>query len=82
MLEIVVMQLSTITSAASMSGDTRCRIENRMDVRRRVGLNIKKYRLELGLSQEELAFHHTYISGAKRYEPPCTSRRAINGFIG
>jgi len=69
-----------------MSGDTRCSIENRMDVRRRVGLNIKKYRLELGLSQEELAFrcalHHTYISGAKRYEPPCASRRAINGFIG
>lgn len=41
-----------------------------MDVRRRVGLNLKKYRLESELSQEELAFecglHRTYISGVER----------------
>lgn len=41
-----------------------------MDVRRRVGLNLKKYRLECELSQEELAFqcglHRTYISGVER----------------
>jgi transcriptional regulator with XRE-family HTH domain len=41
-----------------------------MDVRRRVGLNVKKYRAERGLSQEELAFecglHRTYVSGVER----------------
>ncbi len=41
-----------------------------MDVRRRVGLNVRKYRGELGLSQEQLAFeaglHRTYISGVER----------------
>jgi transcriptional regulator with XRE-family HTH domain len=41
-----------------------------MDVRRRVGLNVKKYRSARGLSQEELAFecglHRTYVSGVER----------------
>ena len=41
-----------------------------MDVRRRVGLNLKRFRQERGLSQEELAFeaklHRTYISGVER----------------
>ncbi len=41
-----------------------------MDVRRRVGLNLKRFRQELGLSQEEFAFkaglHRTYISGVER----------------
>jgi transcriptional regulator with XRE-family HTH domain len=41
-----------------------------MDVRRRVGLNLKRYRKERGLSQEELAFqcglHRTYVSGMER----------------
>jgi transcriptional regulator with XRE-family HTH domain len=41
-----------------------------MDVRRRVGLNVRKFRGELGLSQEQLAFeaglHRTYISGVER----------------
>jgi transcriptional regulator with XRE-family HTH domain len=41
-----------------------------MDVRRRVGLNVKNMRKELGLSQEDLAFecglHRTYISGVER----------------
>jgi transcriptional regulator with XRE-family HTH domain len=41
-----------------------------MDVRRRVGLNVKKYRGEIGLSQEDLAFesglHRTYVSGVER----------------
>lgn len=41
-----------------------------MDVRKRVGLNLKKFRLEQGLSQEALAFecglHRTYISGVER----------------
>lgn len=39
-------------------------------MRRRVGLNIKKYRQDKGLSQEALAFesgiHRTYISGIER----------------
>ena len=41
-----------------------------MDVRQRVGSNIRKFRNERGLSQEELAFecglHRTYISGVER----------------
>jgi transcriptional regulator with XRE-family HTH domain len=41
-----------------------------MDVRRRVGLNVKHLRRDLGISQEELAFdcglHRTYISGVER----------------
>jgi transcriptional regulator with XRE-family HTH domain len=41
-----------------------------MDVRRRVGLNVRKFRGELGRSQEQLAFdsglHRTYISGVER----------------
>lgn len=41
-----------------------------MEIRRRVGLNVKAVRKERGLSQEELAFecrlHRTYISGVER----------------
>ena len=41
-----------------------------MDVCRRVGRNVKKFRQESGLSQEGLAFecglHRTYISGVER----------------
>jgi transcriptional regulator with XRE-family HTH domain len=41
-----------------------------MDIRRRVGLNVKRIRRELDCSQEELAFrsglHRTYISGIER----------------
>lgn len=41
-----------------------------MDVRRRVGLNVKRFRKERGFSQEELAFecglHRTYVSGVER----------------
>ncbi len=41
-----------------------------MDVRQRVGLNLKKIRLGQGLSQEALTFecglHRTYISGVER----------------
>lgn len=41
-----------------------------MDVCRRVGLNIKRIRRELGLSQEAFAdqsgLHRTYISGIER----------------
>jgi transcriptional regulator with XRE-family HTH domain len=41
-----------------------------MDIRRRVGINMKKHRDDRGWSQEELAFecglHRTYISGVER----------------
>ena len=41
-----------------------------MDIRRRVGLNVKKLRVARDLSQEGLAFecglHRTYISGVER----------------
>ena len=41
-----------------------------MDMRQRVGKNVKKFRKERGLSQEGLAFdsdlHRTYISGVER----------------
>ena len=41
-----------------------------MDVRKRVGLNVKTLRRERGLSQEALAFecglHRTYVSGVER----------------
>jgi transcriptional regulator with XRE-family HTH domain len=41
-----------------------------MDVRSRVGTNVKRLREARGLSQEELAFdaemHRTYVSGIER----------------
>lgn len=41
-----------------------------MDIRRRVGLNLKKYRKQAGFSQEGLALecglHRTYVSGVER----------------
>jgi transcriptional regulator with XRE-family HTH domain len=41
-----------------------------MEVRRRVGFNVRRFRVERGLSQEGLAFecglHRTYVSGVER----------------
>lgn len=41
-----------------------------MDVRKRVGLNLRKYRKAAGFSQEGLALecglHRTYVSGVER----------------
>jgi len=41
-----------------------------MDIRQKVGQNLKKFRKEAGWSQEDLAFecdlHRTYISGVER----------------
>lgn len=41
-----------------------------MDIRRRVGLNVRRFRKQCDLSQEKLALacdlHRTYISGVER----------------
>jgi transcriptional regulator with XRE-family HTH domain len=41
-----------------------------MDIRKKVGRNVKKFRKEIDWSQEDLAFecdlHRTYISGIER----------------
>jgi len=41
-----------------------------MDIRRRVGQNVRKFRLAKGWSQEEFAdecgLHRTYVSGVER----------------
>ncbi|MDP6603326.1 MAG: helix-turn-helix transcriptional regulator [Rhodospirillales bacterium] len=41
-----------------------------MEIRRQLGRNVRRFRLEKGLSQEELAFeaglHRTYVSGIER----------------
>lgn len=41
-----------------------------MDIRLRLARNLKRYREDAGLSQEELAFaanvHRTYVSGVER----------------
>lgn len=41
-----------------------------MEVRKRVGANVRKYRKAMGLSQEALALeaglHRTYVSGVER----------------
>jgi transcriptional regulator with XRE-family HTH domain len=54
-----------------------------MDIRRRVGLNVRRIREERGLSQEGLAFecdlHRTYVSGIERgiRNPTVTSLQRI-----
>ena len=41
-----------------------------MDIRKKLGKNVKRLRLELGVSQEEFAFraniHRTYVSDVER----------------
>ena len=41
-----------------------------MDIRKRVGENVRRLRTEAGLSQEQFAFeadmHRTYVSGVER----------------
>ncbi len=54
-----------------------------MDIRKQVGLNVRRYRETKGWSQEELAFecglHRTYISGIERgvRNPTVTSLERI-----
>lgn len=54
-----------------------------MDIRRRVGLNVRKFREKIGWSQEDLALecglHRTYISGIERgvRNPTVTSLERI-----
>jgi transcriptional regulator with XRE-family HTH domain len=54
-----------------------------MDIRRRVGLNVRRFREERELSQEGLAFecglHRTYVSGIERgiRNPTVTSLQRI-----
>jgi len=59
-----------------------------MDIRRRVGLNMKRLRQEKGWSQEEFAercgLHRTYISGLERgvRNPTITVLEKICGLAG
>ena len=59
-----------------------------MDVRERVGLNLRRLRREKGLSQEELAdlasIHQTYLSGVERGKrnPTITVLQRIAGALG
>lgn len=59
-----------------------------MNVRRRVGLNVKRLRQERGLSQEALAFeaklHRTYVSGVERgvRNPTVTVLEGIASALG
>ncbi|MFC7053317.1 helix-turn-helix domain-containing protein [Hansschlegelia quercus] len=59
-----------------------------MDVRRRVGLNVKRLRQEKGWSQEALAFeaklHRTYVSGVERgvRNPTVTVLEVIAAALG
>ena len=53
-----------------MVGPERGRVHGGMDLRERVGLNVRAIRLQRGFSQEELAarsaVHQTYLSGVER----------------
>ena len=59
-----------------------------MDVRRRVGLNVKRLRAAQGISQEDLAdragVHRTYVSGVERgvRNPTITILEKIAGALG
>lgn len=59
-----------------------------MDVRRRVGLNVKRLREAQGISQEDLAdragVHRTYVSGVERgvRNPTITVLEKIAGALG
>lgn len=59
-----------------------------MDVRSRVGANVKRLREAKGLSQEELAFdaemHRTYVSGIERgrRNPTVTVIERLAGALG
>lgn len=59
-----------------------------MDVRRRVGLNVKRLREAQGISQEDLAdragVHRTYVSGVERgvRNPTVTVLEKIAGALG
>ena len=59
-----------------------------MDVRRRVGLNVKRLREAQGISQEDLAdragVHRTYVSGVERgvRNPTITILEKIAGALG
>lgn len=59
-----------------------------MDVRKRVGLNVRILRQERGLSQEALAFecglHRTYVSGVERglRNPTVVVLERIAGALG
>jgi transcriptional regulator with XRE-family HTH domain len=59
-----------------------------MNIRKRVGLNLKRYRLAAGLSQEGLALecnlHRTFVSGVERgiRNPTVTVLEKLSGPLG
>ncbi len=68
-LGILTPPAGTIITHSLWTGNQRHGLLRPMDIRKQVGRNVRRYRLERDWSQEELAFeagvHQTYLSGVE-----------------